>query len=193
MIKTDITICNNDLIENKFAYHMFKEKTYRGGNIIAFVSKVEIINKTSKLYADEAINFLWEIPDITPMAAVCVQRLFSSIVGNILSNTKFLNTKVEIDEEKIIIHKEHNQGDIIQPHGQASLNDLNFVNTTGIGYLGIYTQAGSQAPAFAYSTKMTDDTISGHPNCTRRSEFMVDCIKEFYGMMQSVFISTSRI
>lgn len=185
MIISDISICNNELIENKFAYRIFKERTLRNGNIIAFISKVDIKSKISTLYADEAINFLWEIQDIAPMTAVCIQRLFSSVIGNILSNSKFLNAKIEINEDKIIIHKEHKQGGVVQLYGQASLSNLHFINNTCIGYLGIYIKAGQLAPAFAFSTDLIDVNI--------RNQFMIDCMKEFYAMMQSIVIETSRI
>ena len=185
MIKTDIPICNNEIIENKFAYNIFKDRILRNGNIISFISKVDIKTKKCTLYADEAINFLWEIPDISPITAVCIQRLFNSIVGNVLSNPKFLNCKIEILEDKIIIHKEHKQGGVVQPYGQASLSNLHFINNTCIGYLGIYIKAGQLAPAFAFSTDLIDGNI--------KNQFMIDCMKEFYAMMQSIVIETSRI
>jgi hypothetical protein len=183
MIKTDISICDNKLIESKFAYRIFKEKTNRLGNIISFISPVEITAKDSNaICADEAINFLWEIPDTTPTTAVCIQRLLSSTIGNILSNEKYLNAKVEIDRERIIIHKEHTQSGVIQLYGQGSIHDLNIINGTCVGYLGLYIKAGNKAPAFAFSTNLTKE-ISNY--------FMKDCIGEFYGMMQSIFLVTS--
>lgn len=185
MIRTDISICNNQVIENKFAYNVFKERTLRNGNIIAFISKVDIKTKTNLLSADEAINFLWEIPDIIPITGVCIQRIFSSIVGNILSQPSFLNSKIEINEDIIIVHKEHKNGGVVQQYGQTSLNALNFINNTAIGYLGIYIKAGTLAPAFAFSTELMDINI--------RNQFMTDCINEFYRLMQSIIVSSSKI
>ena len=180
MITNDITLVDNNLINNKFAYKFFKDKTFRNGNIIACVAPVKLPNLN--IESDQVISFLWEIPDITPIAGVCIQRIFSSIVGNILSTEKYLNTRVEIDEEKIIIHKEHTHGEIVQNKGQASINSLSFVNNTGICYLGIYVVAGEKTPAAAFSTNLKNSHI-----------FPQDVIREFYGLMQSLFLSSFKV
>jgi hypothetical protein len=186
MIIKDISICNNSVVENKFAFRYFKEKTNRIGNIISFLAPVKIENSKESLYAEEAINFLWEVPDVSVISAICIQRIFSSVIGNVLSTPNFLNSKVEINEEKIIVHKEHTQGGVVQPYGQVSLNYLKYINNTCIGYLGIYIKAGNESVTpYAFSTNLKDSNVI--------TQFMMDGSKEFYRMMQSIFLSSSRI
>lgn len=186
MIKKDINICNNELIENKFAYRVFKDRALRNGNIIAFKSPVEIYKNNNIFYSDEAVNFLYEIPDISIITGICIQRLFNSIIGNILSNEKYLNAKVEIDENKILIHREHKHNGITLPYGIVNLNSLSFVNNTCIGYTAIHIKAGEKALAGSFSTGeiINENSII---------QFMNEIIHEYYGLMQSLFLESSRI
>ena len=192
IVKNFETYDGSDL-QDRFAYRVFKDKVLRTGNIVAGVSPakvekeymvdVEDLLSEDYIYSDKMIHFLIEIPDISLYAGVCFQRLFASVAGNILAS-KYLKCDVEIDGDDIIVHKEHEQGGIIQQKGKASVSIAKECNGAVLIHLGINLEAGKKAPAFAYSTKLSDEEAEA---------FMRDCIEAFYGMSQSVFTATCKI
>ena len=193
MIVKDIKIYDGSILQDRFAYGYFKDRTMRIGNIIAFrapmkveaefmVDKQDLIDK-DYIYSDDAINLCIEIPDISLFAGVCFQRLYNSTIANILAS-KYLKCNIEVDGDDIMVHKEHTQGGIVQQKGKASVSITKQCNGAVLIHTGINVTAGKHAPAFAYSTNMTDEQCEA---------FMKDCIECFYGMVQDIFVSTTKI
>ena len=178
MIINDIKLCTDELISNKFAYKYFQDKVLRMGNIITFISPVE------KYSLSNCINFLYQIPDINIMTGICFQRLFNSIVANILSNEKYLNCNIQVDGERLIVNKEYKFNGIIMQQGEVSINNISYKNDSIIGYLGLYNEQNNLLNAIYYQMNLNNDQII---------RLQKDIISEFYGLLQSINISCSKV
>jgi len=193
MIVKNIDVYDGSHLSGRFAYDHFKDRTQRIGNIIAFrapmkveaefmVDKEDLVNNDF-IYSEDAINFCIEVPDISLFAGVCFQRLFNTGIANILA-ADYLKCDIEVDGDDIRVHKEHNQGGIIQLVGKASVSIAKEINGAVLIHTGINITAGKKAPAFAYSTNLTDE---------QAEEFMHKCIEMFYGMINDCWIATTKI
>lgn len=193
MIIKDIKVYDGKLLHSRFAYKFFRDKTLPIGNIIAFRApmKVELegmidsedVLNNDYIYSDDAINFLWEIPYLDSFGAVAWQRLFNTQIANILSN-KFIKAPIEVDGDDLIVHKEHAQGGITQQKGKCSVSITYSRNNVTMGHTGININAGKKAPAFAYSTQLTDE---------QATLFMQEVINLFYVLNDDIFIATSKV
>ena len=193
MILKDIKVYDGDLIHSRFAYKFFKERTLPIGNIVAFRAPMKVeaagmidsedILNADYIYSDDAISFCWEIPYLDAFGAVAWQRLFNTQVANILSS-KYIKAPIEVDGDDLIVHKEHNQGGVTQPKGKCSVSITYTNNGVALGHTGINISAGKKAPAFAYSTNLTDE---------QAESFMKDVVGLFYAMNDDIFIATSKV
>lgn len=192
MIIERIEKFDGTFLRKRFAYDFFKDKTQSIGNIIAFRAPISVdvknlvdkenIIREEGLYADDAVNFCIEIPNISLFAGVCFQRLFNTCIGNMLAS-EFLKCDVEIDDAAIIIHKEIEENGIIKTRGKASVSDVTLVDGAVLIYTGINIKAGNKAPAIAYSTNLTDD----QPIILMRKG-----IEYFYSVIHDIFIETTK-
>ena len=192
MILENIKIYDGTYLHKRFAYDHFLDKTQPVGNIIAFRSPISVsidklvdkanIIKEEGLYADDAINFCLEIPNISLFAGVCFQRIFNTCIGNILAS-EFLKCDVEIDGAAIIIHKEIEEDGIIKTRGKASVSDVVLVDGAVLIHTGINITSGKKAPATAFSTKLSDD------ECV---VLMRKGIEFFYGVLHEIFVETTK-
>ena len=192
MIIDDIKVYDGEILHNRFAYRHFRNKTLPIGNILAFRAPMlveadgmideEDVLKNEFIYSDDAINFLWEIPYLDSFGAVAYQRLFNTQVANILH--KYIQAPIEMDGDDIIVHKEHEQGGIVQPRGKCSVSITHVKGEAALGHTGINIKAGKDAPAHAYSTNLDD---------TQAEEFMRDVINMFYGLNDDIFLATTKI
>ena len=193
MIVKDIDLYDGNLIHDRFAYKHFRNKTLPIGNILAFrapmlveadgMIDLEDTLENDYIYSDDAINFVWEIPNLDFFGAVAWQRLFNTQIGNILS-TQYLKAPIEIDGDDLIVHKEFEQHGIIQPKGKCSVSITYVKNGAALGHTAINITAGRKAPAFAYSTNLTDD---------QSDSFMKSVIDVFYAMNDDMFLATTKI
>jgi hypothetical protein len=192
MIIDNIKVYDGNLLHQRFAYKFFREKTLPIGNIIAFRAPMHVeaagmidtedVLNNDFIYSDDAINFLWEIPNLDSFGAVAYQRLLNTQIAQILSN-KYINAPIEVDGDDLIVHKEHTQGGVTQTKGKCSVSITYSKNKITLGHTGINIRAGKKAPAFAYSTNLTDE---------QASIFMKDVISLFYNMNDDIFIATSK-
>ena len=193
MIVNDIKCYDGSLIHNRFAYKFFRNKTLPIGNILAFRAPMEVeadgmidledTLKNDYIYSDDAINFIWEIPNVDFFGAVAWQRLFNTQLANILS-TNYLKAPIEVDGDDLIVHKEHEQHGIIQPKGKCSVSITYVKDGAALGHTAINVIAGRKAPGFAYSTNLQDEQVM---------QFMKDAIDIFYGMNDDIFLATTKI
>ena len=189
----NVPIYDGDLIHSRFAYKHFRDKTLPIGNIVAFRAPMKVeaegmidsedILNADYIYSDDAINFCWEIPNLDPFGATSYQRLLNTQIANILSS-KYLKAPIEVDGDDLIVHREHNQGGVIQMKGKCSVSITYSKNNVALGHTGINITAGKKAPAFAYSTNLTDE---------QANEFMQDIISLFYAMNDDIFLSTTKV
>ena len=191
MIINDQKIYDGSFIHKRFAYKYFRDKTLPIGNIVSFVAPVEVtLNlidledslEKDYIYSESMVNFCWEIPNLDPFGAVCFQRLFNTAIANILY--KAINKPIEMKGDDIMIHAEHNQGGILQTKGKASVSITYSKENVAIGHTGVNVIAGKRAPAFAFSTNLS-------PEQTVR--FQNDVINQFYGMVDNIFIATTKV
>jgi hypothetical protein len=193
MILTDIKSYDGNLIHSRFAYRYFKDRTLPIGNIVAFRSPMHVetegmidsedILNNDFIYSEDAISFCWEIPNMDSFGAVAYQRLLNTQIANVLSK-KYLNAPIEVDGDDLIVHKEHDQGGVIQPKGKCSVSITFVKEGVALGHTGINIIAGRKAPVFAYSTRLSDDNATA---------FMKDVISLFYSLNDDIFIATSKV
>ena len=193
MILKDISVYDGSLIHNRFAYKFHRKKVLSIGNIVVFRAPMKVetagmidledLLDADFIYSDDAINFCWEIPNMCPVGAVAFQRLFNTQIATILSS-KYLNTPIEMKGDDLIVHKEHNQHGIIQSKGKASVSITYTKNNVAIGHTGININAGKKAPAFAYSTNLTD---------AQAEAFMLEVIQLFYYLADDLFVASTKI
>jgi len=189
----NVPLYDGDLIHSRFAYKHFRDKTLPIGNIVAFRAPMKVeaegmidsedILNADYIYSDDAINFCWEIPNVDAFGAVAYQRLLNTQIANILSS-KYLQAPIEVDGDDLIVHKEHNQGGVTQVKGKCSVSITYTKSGVALGHTGINIIAGKKAPAFAYSTNLTDE---------QATEFMQDVIALFYAMNDDIFIATTKV
>lgn len=189
----NIPLYDGNLIHNRFAYKFFRKNTLPIGNIVAFRAPMKVeaegmidnedILNADYIYSDDAINFCWEIPNLDPFGAVAFQRLLNTQIANILSG-KYLKSPIEVDGDDLIVHKEHNQGGVTQMKGKCSVSITYSKNNVALGHTGINILAGKKAPAFAYSTNLTDE---------QAESFMKDIVELFYVMSEDIFIACSKV
>ena len=118
-----------------------------------------------------------------PLGAVLFQRLFNTQIANLLS-TQYINAPIEVDGDDLIVHKEHEQHGIIQPKGKCSVSITYVKYGAALGHTAINISAGRKAPAFAYSTNLSDDAADS---------FMKSIIDIFYVMNDDIFLATTKI
>ena len=194
MIVNNIETYDGHLLHNRFAYQYFRDKTLPIGNIIAFRAPMHVeaagmidhedVLNNDYIYSDDAINFVWELPNIEFFGAVCFQRLFNSQMASILSKQYLDNAPIEVDGDDLIVHKEHDQHGIVQQKGKCSVSITHMKDGAALGHTAINITAGKKAPGFAYSTNLNDDQANG---------FMRDVIDMFYATTDDVFIATTKI
>jgi len=183
---------DGDLIHRRFAYTYFKNRTLPIGNIVTFRSPMlveadgmidhEDVLKNDFIYSDDAINFCWEIPGLDSFGAVAWQRLFNTSLANILQ--PMIQAPIEVDGDDLIVHKEFTRGGIVQPKGKCSVSITYTKDGAALGHTGINVRAGDRAPAFAYSTNLTDEQIK---------TFQDTVVEMFYAMNDDMFLATTKI
>lgn len=183
---------DGDLIHRRFAYTFFKNRTLPIGNIVTFRSPMlveadgmidhEDVLKNDFIYSDDAINFCWEIPGLDSFGAVAWQRLFNTSLANILQ--PMIQAPIEVDGDDLIVHKEFTRGGIVQPKGKCSVSITYTKDGAALGHTGINVRAGDRAPAFAYSTNLTDEQIK---------TFQDTVVEMFYAMNDDMFLATTKI
>ena len=183
-----------NLIHNRFAYKVFREKTLPIGNIVAFRAPMKVetdgmidledVLQKDFIYSEDAISFCWEIPNLDPFGAVCFQRLFNTQIAKILFD--IIKKPIEVDGDDILVHTEfesENDGSI-QNKGKASVSITYSRNNVAMGHTAVNVKAGKDAPKFAYSTKMTDE------QCDQFMKNVIDC---FYSLVDDIFLATTKL
>jgi hypothetical protein len=189
----DQKLYDGKLLHGRFAYKFFRDKALPIGNIIAFRAPMKVeaegmidtedVLNNDYIYSDDAINFLWEIPNLDAFGAVAYQRLFNTQIANILSS-QYLKAPIEMRGDDMIVHKEHDQGGIVQQNGKCSVSITYTKNNVALGHTGINIQAGKRAPAFAFSTNLTDEQATA---------FIKDVFGLFYNLNDDMFIATTKV
>jgi hypothetical protein len=190
MILTNIPVYDGAILKNRFAYSVFRKDVLSIGNIIAFIAPADVsdhlVDLEDALEKDyiksvKMVNFCWELPGVDAFGAVAFQRLFNTLISNILSD--IIKKPIKMRGDDLIVHGEHIQGGITQLSGKASVSITCQRNGAAVGHTGINIVAGKEAPAFAYSTNMSD---------VQANEFMLKVIDTFYDLVNDIFVATTK-
>jgi hypothetical protein len=190
MFLKDITHYDGTLLNRRFAYEYFRKDTLRSGNIISFIGSATVTDHLVDLedalekdfiYSDKMIHFLTEIPDIDLFGGVAFQRLFNAAIANVLH--QYIKLPIEMKGDDLIVHGEHSQGGVVQLKGKASVSIATMRNGAVLSHTGINIEAGKKAPAFAFSTKLTDE---------QALEFIKNVEHAFYEMTDNIFLATTK-
>ncbi len=184
-------VYDGSLIHKRFAYEHFREKVLATGNIVAFVAPMQVetdfmVDVEDRLandfiYSEKAINFCYELPLTNLYGGICFQRLYNSMLADILA--KSIEADIEVDGDDIMVCKEFTQGGVTQLRGKASVSIVCERGGVVLGHTGINITAGKKAPAFAYSTNMTDEQANA---------FMKQSIEAFYRTTMDVFVASTK-
>jgi hypothetical protein len=181
MIINSINHYDGRLLHQRFAFSFLGDGVNPLGDIIVFRGAMQVeadnmidqedVQNQDFIYADDAVNFLWEIPNLEPFGAVAFQRLFNHEIAVLLAKT--LLTPIEIQGDDIYIEKR-----------KASVSITHVKNHAALGHTAINIIAGNKAPDFAYSTHLTNE---------QAQQFMYQVNELFYAMIKTIFIATTKV
>ena len=185
-------VYDGNLIHNRFAYEYFRKDVSPYGNIVAFRAPMYVKDALIDLedtlsddfiHSQDAINFCWEIPGLCPFGAVSFQRLFNTAIANILS--RYIEKGIRINGDDLMVQDQFVDKDKkIREDGKVSVSITYSKDNIALGHTGINIIAGEKAPAFAYSSNLSDEQVD---------ELMLCVIDYFNAEVQDQFIATTKI
>lgn len=188
----DQQVYDGDFIHERFAYKVFRKEVTPYGNIVAFrapmfvkdnLIDLEDTLSNDYIYSEDAINFCWEIPNLCPLGAVAFQRLLNMRIGGVLSQA--LDKPVNMDGDDIMVQDSFvGNDDKVREEGKVSVSITYSKDNVALGHTGINITAGSKAPGFAYSSKLTDEYAD---------QFMEAIINIFNDEVRDEWIATTKI
>jgi hypothetical protein len=176
-------------IHERFAYKYYKKEVSPYGNIVAFRAPMLVTDALIDLedsmsqdfiFSDDAINFCWEIPNLDPFGAVAFQRLFNTLLSNIFYDYIPTFGSMKGDDIMVKVHVDPYNLD----NKKASVSITYSKNNTAVGHTGINVKAGERAPAFAYSSNLTDEECES---------FMLEVIEMFNATVADIFVATTKV
>ena len=179
---------DGSLIHSRFGYNHFRDSYNPLGVIFALRGKMDVtehlIDLEDKLnsdfiYSDDALSFVWEIPNMNPLGAVFFQRLFAKEIGEHLTRGCCSNLEVHVDGDDIMIKKPG-----MEDWGKSSVSITKCTDGVALGHLGLNISAGPKAPSFAFSLFLNDQD----------TDTLAASIKEiFYKILGSCFVATTKV
>lgn len=180
-------------LHQRFAYRFLRKNVSPLGDIVLFRGNMNVttnlVDQEDLLNNDyinsyDAINIIWEIPNLCPLGAVAFQRLFNVQIANILS-TQYLKKPIEVDGDDLMVHEPFVGSDNKEYKvGKCSVSITYSKNNVALGHTGINIKAGRSAPGFAFSTNLCDADVEA---------FMLDIQNIFYTNLQDMFIATTKV
>ena len=179
-------VYDGKLIHDRFAYKYFRKDVSPVGNIVAFRApmyvKDELIDLEDTLsndyiHSQDAVNFCWEIPNLCPLGAVSLQRLFNTAAANFLSN--IIGKGIIVDGDDLMVQDEFvGNDDKVRKEGKVSVSITYSKENTALGHTGINIVAGDKSPPFAYSSNIDDKQIDHFINIVV-NYFNVEVLDQF--------------
>ena len=186
------SVYDGKLIHERFAYKYFRKDVSPYGNIVAFKAPMYVSDALIDLedsltddfiHSQNAVNFCWEIPNLCPFGAVSFQRLFNTAIANILSN--IIQKPIIVDGDDLLVQDEFvGTDEKIRKSGKVSVSITYSNDNIAVGHTGINILAGDKAPAFAYSSNLTE---------AASDEFMKAVIDYFNNEVQDQFTATTKV
>ena len=188
MILTEKRTYNGDDIHQRFAYKFLRKDVSAIGDVVIFrgpmdvttnlIDQEDLLNN-DYIWSDDAINIIWEIPNLCPLGAVAFQRLFNTQIASLL--TAACNVPISVDGDDLMFS---NDIDGYEQLKKGSVSITISKNNVALGHTGINITAGSQAPSFAYSTGLDDTQVI----------FLMNDIEQcFYDLLNDMFIATTKV
>jgi len=78
-------VYTGDLHNKRFTVQIFKDNVSRTGDVISFVSPVNISYGDFNLQSTKSLNLLLEIPEVSKFGGCCFQYLYNTQLGFLLS------------------------------------------------------------------------------------------------------------
>ena len=188
----DVDYYDGSMIHSRFAYKVLRDKVTPAGNIISFVAPatveteymidLEDVIQQDFIYSENMVHFCYELPLTNLWGGVAFQRLFNTIMADILGNV--IQKPIEVSGDDIFVHDEFVKEGVTLPKGKASVSIVTECRGAILGHTGINISAGYKAPSFAYSTNMTDE---------QAQQFQQKCIEAFYQTVHSLFVATTKV
>lgn len=189
----DIPVYDGELIHNRFAYKYFRKQVHATGDIVAFRAPMKVeaagmidledLISSDYIYSKDAVNFCWEIPNLDAFGAVAFQRLFNTNIANILYD--IIRKPIEVNGDDLMVHDKFTaKDDTTLDKGKCSVSITYVKNGAALGHTGINIEAGTKAPAFAYSTYLRDEQVE---------EFMRRTVNAFYHITNDIFVATTKV
>ena len=174
------------LIEKKFCYNYFKKNTLPIGNILAWLSPINI-QSIDSIYSKpisikRAINFAWEIPNMDSFASVTYLRLLNTNIANIIGHV--LKVPVSVEDSHITIHKEHDADGIVMPKGIVNISLTHSYNNTCLGHTGLILDNEDTGLANTIKLGVDGDVVKS---------LITSVIDQFYGLNESIFLESSKL
>lgn len=202
---TGVDYYDGSIIHERFAYKFFKKEINAVGNIVAFISPMEVTDNLIDLedslnkdyiYSELAMNFIMEIPRIDSFAGVAFQRLLNMQVGSLLCS-KYLQKDGYVKGDDIMVFPDLPVAETEGVEGNTEKKEIAAEDAKKASvsiaceksgavliHLGINLFAGEKAPSFAYSTNLTDE---------QTLEFMTDVCNMFYQNVADIFLATTKV
>ena len=162
-----------DIHPFRFAASLFKQNVSRTGDIISFISPVDIeLGNDISIKSDNSINLILEIPDIEEFGAVTFQCLFHTQIAFILNSYISEKYGVQVQDEYIVIN------DSVETK-RLSDTIIKMDKATGLIY---------------YTLKVGElEGCSLQTDEEKQKRFMEEVIVAFYSLTKLLFFKTRLI
>jgi hypothetical protein len=171
----EVTGCdyyNGSILKSKFGYKFFGDKIRPLGNIVTFCTSD---NMSMHQPLDRMVHFCIEIPNASCWGGVVFQRLFITIVADILSH--YIKAPIDIENGNIYIRREFTDNGVVVPGRIASTYDISVMGDSALIHIGVNLVEGTTLILVA------DDL--------HRFQLVVE--EAFHRTIGSIFSATSRV
>lgn len=182
-MKVPMECYTGELLFKRFSYTFFKEKMNRVGNIISFVSPLNMKSLLPGFETDECIGFCGEILEINAFGGVTFFKLFQTYLAQIISEEA--SAEVEIDNVDIIVKKDTLSNHLWLKQGVVNINQWNHVDDSFLFFVGLINKAGK-----INETRPT--TIPLNLNAGSIDKLIEKTERMFYTTTHSIFIESSK-
>jgi hypothetical protein len=148
----------------------------------ALIDQEDAHNK-AYIFSDDAINLLWELPQLGQSAfgAVAYQHLLNHRIAEVLAKKHYLNQAVLLKGDDMMVQRDTQATADL---GKCSVSITHVKDQVALGHTGINIVAGEKAPAEAFSTRLNDIQVD---------EFIEEILQLFYRLNRELFTATCKV
>jgi hypothetical protein len=193
MVLKNINKYDGSILHSRFAYKYLRDNVNPVGDVIIFRGGMDVcvdemidledVIQSDTIYSYDAINIIWEIPNLCPFGAVAFQRLFNIQIADFLST--YYEGKIFIDGDDIRVRNQDSN-----KSKKMSVSITYSQNNVGLGHTGINIFQNSPdgektAPDFACGLEINEKKVV--------DEIMSGINDLFYYLVNDIFVATSKI